>query len=154
MSWASCPTHATVSILSYAAFMIAAVGGGAYLFVEWYEPLRQLENFREEMQSFRLKTNLIYMMVGVVFLGAGIALGAIRAKLLWGTYWSWEAKESTTLFVWAYYTITAGVLAAHFKFPEKNYAKIASALALGGIPLIILNGVVVNFFVSSLHRYL
>ncbi|MCL5292725.1 MAG: cytochrome c biogenesis protein CcsA [Actinobacteria bacterium] len=154
MSWGTCFTHATLSILSYVAFATAAVGGGTYLFVEWYKPLRELENFREEMQSFRLKTNLIYMSLGIIALGVGTVLGAIQAKAAWGSYWSWEAKQNTTIITWTYYLVAAGLLAAHFKFPDKHLAKISSALAIGGVPLILLNGLVINFFVSALHKYL
>lgn len=154
MSWSSCITHAVLSIMSYVAFFVAAVGGGSYLFVEWYKPLRELEGFREEMQAFRLRANLIYLAIGLAFLGVGMILGSMGAKSLWGFYWSWNAKQTTTLVTWVYYFIAALLLAAHIALPDRKYDKLSAALTIGGLPLIALNLVVINFFVATPHKFL
>lgn len=154
MAWNSCITHAVLSVMSYVAFFVAAVGGGSYLFVEWYKPLRQLEGFREEMQSFRLKANLIYLGIGLAFLGAGMVLGSIGAKSQWGFYWSWNAKQTITLLTWLYYFAAAALLAVHLALPKKKFDKLSAALAIGGLPLIAINLVVINFFVATPHRFL
>ncbi len=154
MAWSSCTTHAVLSVMSYIAFFVAAVGGGSYLFVEWYKPLRQLEGFREEMQAFRLKANLIYLAIGLAFLGIGMVLGSIGAETQWGFYWSWNAKQTITFLTWLYYFATAMLLATHFVLPDKKYDKLSAALAIGGLPLIAVNLVVINFFVASPHKFL
>ncbi|MHB0977434.1 MAG: cytochrome c biogenesis protein CcsA [Candidatus Aquicultorales bacterium] len=154
MNWGGCFTHAILGLLSYVLFIVAAVGGGTYLFVEWYKPLHELEDFREEMQDVRLKANLMYLGIGIAFFAAAIVLGAMRAKVDWGSYWSFEAKETASAIMLFYYVVAAGFMAAETQLPGKHYGKIGSVLVIAGVPLILINGLVINFFVSSLHRYL
>ena len=38
--------------------------------------------------------------VGVIFTGLTIAAGSIWGKPTWGTWWTWDARLTSTLFVW------------------------------------------------------
>lgn len=40
---------------------------------------------------------------GVLFLGAGIAIGALWAHLSWGSWWSWDPKETWALITFLFY---------------------------------------------------
>lgn len=153
MSLNSCSTHAILAIMSYVAFIAAAAGGGTYLFVEWYRPLKELENFRSEMQSVRLRTNLVYMGIGIAMLGLGLVTGSLRAEALWGSYWSWDAKQVVTVVVLVYYIVAAALLVAFYTYRNPRMAVISSALTIGGIPLLLLNGLIINFFVTALHKF-
>lgn len=41
-----------------------------------------------------------FLAAGLVLDALGIGAGAMYAKLMWGAYWSWDAKETATLVVW------------------------------------------------------
>ena len=41
--------------------------------------------------------------VGVVFLSVAIVSGAIWAKPVWGTWWTWDPKLTTTFILWVIY---------------------------------------------------
>lgn len=41
--------------------------------------------------------------IGVVFMTAGIISGALWAKPVWGTWWTWDAKLTTTFILWVIY---------------------------------------------------
>ena len=43
--------------------------------------------------------------LAVFLLAAGIFLGAIWANVSWGSYWSWDPKETWSLITWIIYAI-------------------------------------------------
>jgi cytochrome c-type biogenesis protein CcsB len=43
------------------------------------------------------------VVIGFPFLAATIALGAIWADVAWGSYWSWDPKETASLVTWLLY---------------------------------------------------
>jgi len=51
--------------------------------------------------------DLIYQSVvlGFVFLAIGIMTGSIWAHYAWGSYWSWDPKETWSLVTWLVYAI-------------------------------------------------
>jgi cytochrome c-type biogenesis protein CcsB len=45
------------------------------------------------------------IMFGFLFLTLGIITGAVWANSAWGTYWSWDPKETWSLITWFIYAI-------------------------------------------------
>ena len=41
--------------------------------------------------------------VGIIFMTAGVLTGAIWAKPVWGTWWTWDPKLTTTFVLWIIY---------------------------------------------------
>jgi heme exporter protein C len=41
--------------------------------------------------------------VGVVFLSMGMVLGSLWARPIWGIWWTWDARLTTTLILWLLY---------------------------------------------------
>ena len=41
--------------------------------------------------------------VGFLLLGIGIITGAVWANYAWGSYWSWDPKETWSLITWLIY---------------------------------------------------
>ncbi len=87
--------------------------------------------------------------IAVSLLGVGIFLGAVWASVSWGTYWSWDPKES-----WALITFVAYALPLHetsmpwFK-STRNY-RIYSVLAFLTLLMTYLG---VNHLLGGLHSY-
>jgi len=97
--------HVMTCFLGYAAFAIAfgislmyllARGdkkGKSYLFSHFPEPVF-LDHLTHQMVSF-----------GFLFLSIGIITGAVWANAAWGSYWSWDPKETWSLITWFIYAI-------------------------------------------------
>ncbi len=95
--------HVMTCFLGYAAFAIAfgislmyllASGdkkGKGSLFSHFPKPAF-LDNLTHQMVTF-----------GFLFLSIGIITGAVWANSAWGTYWSWDPKETWSLITWFIY---------------------------------------------------
>jgi len=94
--------HVYFAWLAFGAFALAMAAGILYLMKERdgtretanpvYERLPSLERLDELM--FR------YLIFGLITDTVMIAAGAIWAKELWGSYWSWDPVETWSLITW------------------------------------------------------
>jgi cytochrome c-type biogenesis protein CcsB len=83
-----------------------------------------------------------------LFTIGGLIMGAIWANSAWGTYWSWDPKETWSLITWFIY---AGYL--HARFVGGWRGKKVSVLALIGFIGVVFTYLGVNLFLSGLHSY-
>ena len=85
----------------------------------------------------------------VFLLATGIFLGAVWANVSWGTYWSWDPKES-----WALVTLLIYSLPLHEKslpwFRSMRNYRIYSLLALLSLLMTYFG---VNYFLGGMHSY-
>jgi ABC-type transport system involved in cytochrome c biogenesis permease subunit len=87
--------HVMVYILSYALFGMAAL-------VAAWGLLRNLIGDKPiEAQLVAESRRLVY--IGFPLLTVGLLLGAVWAKIAWGTYWGWDPKETGAFVTWAVY---------------------------------------------------
>lgn len=89
--------HVAVAIVAYGAFSIAF--GAAMLF------LVQPSGGRWGLPKPAILDEIGYksVVVGFPFMTAVIVLGAIWADVAWGSYWSWDPKETASLVTWLIY---------------------------------------------------
>jgi ABC-type transport system involved in cytochrome c biogenesis permease subunit len=89
--------HVAVAIVAYGSFAIAFAASVLYLLQpsggRWGLPKPQV---LDEM-GYRA------VVVGFPFLTLTIILGAVWANTAWGTYWSWDPKETASLVTWFIY---------------------------------------------------
>ena len=96
--------HVVTCFLGYAAFAVAFSLSLMYL-------LKKLDESESKTLFSRLIPNrsvldeLSYQMViiGFLMLTIGILTGAVWAHTAWGTYWSWDPKETWSLITWLVY---------------------------------------------------
>jgi cytochrome c-type biogenesis protein CcsB len=100
-------------------------------------PLRQIEDITHKT-----------MMFGFIWLTAGIITGAVWANTAWGTYWSWDPKETWSLITWFIYAITL-----HARYTRGWGGKRVAWLAIIGFVSVIFTYYGVNFILSGLHSY-
>jgi len=86
--------------------------------------------------------------VGLAFLTVALVTGPIWGKTVWGAWWTWDARLTSTLFLWF---LIAGylVLRGAIEDPELR-ARYSAVLALLSVPLIIFIHLSVYFF-RTLH---
>jgi len=88
------------------------------------------------------------IMIGFPLLTLGIITGAAWANYAWGTYWSWDPKETWSLIVWFVY---AAFL--HARFTRGWVGRRAAWLSIIGFAATIFCYLGVNLLLSGLHSY-
>jgi cytochrome c-type biogenesis protein CcsB len=93
---------------------------------------------------------LIYQSVvlGFVFLSIGIITGAVWAHYAWGSYWSWDPKETWSLITWLIY---AAIL--HVRFIRGWRGRRVAWLTILGFCSVLFTYLGVNYL-PSLHSYM
>ena len=103
--------HVVTCFLGYAAFAVACGISIMYLFKAASEEgsgsTRRRRPYGGCFPPIRVLDDLNYraIMIGFPLLTLGIITGAAWANYAWGTYWSWDPKETWSLIVW---TINCG----------------------------------------------
>jgi len=87
--------------------------------------------------------------LAVFFLAAGIFLGAIWANISWGTYWSWDPKESWALVTLVIYSIPLHHQSLPWFRSDRNYR----LYLLFGFLCLLMTYFGVNFFLGGMHSY-
>jgi cytochrome c-type biogenesis protein CcsB len=94
--------HVITCFIGYAAFAIAFGVSLIYLFKQ---KTRGKTGLLNHFPDYRILDELTHQMVtiGFLFLTVGIITGAVWANSAWGTYWSWDPKETWSLITWFVY---------------------------------------------------
>jgi len=87
--------------------------------------------------------------LAVFLLAAGIFLGAVWANVSWGTYWSWDPKESWALITLLVYSIPLHAESLPWFRSRRNY-RIYSLLAFACLLMTYLG---VNYLLGGMHSY-
>ncbi len=143
--------HVVTCFVGYAAFAVAAALGIMYLLKNRSErfPGKRPSLF-ENLPSLSVLDELIHKTIifGFIWLSTGIITGAIWADSAWGTYWSWDPKETWSLITWFVYAITL-----HARYTRGWSGKRIAFLAIFGFISVLFTYYGVNFLLSGLHSY-
>ena len=96
-----------------------------------------------------LADNVVY--IGFAFLSFGLLFGAFWAKEAWGTYWSWDPKETWSLISWLFY-----LLYIHLRYKHKQSPVTALWVLALSFVILLICWFGVNYLPSasdSVHRY-
>ncbi|MBR6425476.1 MAG: c-type cytochrome biogenesis protein CcsB [Oscillospiraceae bacterium] len=86
--------------------------------------------------------------LGLLFLTFTIVTGAIWAERAWGSYWSWDPKETWSLVTWLIYAVYL-----HLRIRRGWRGKSAAILAAVGFICVIFTYIGVNTFLPGIHSY-
>ncbi|ABL00192.1 c-type cytochrome biogenesis protein CcsB [Pelobacter propionicus] len=146
--------HVITCFLGYAAFAVACGVSCMYLLKARHEMSSSLDVTAGGLMGLfpptRVLDDLNYraIMIGFPLLTIGIITGAAWANYAWGTYWSWDPKETWSLIVWFIY---AAFL--HARFTKGWVGKRAAWLSIVGFCATLFCYLGVNLFLSGLHSY-
>ena len=144
--------HVITCFLGYAAFAVACGVSIMYLIKAKSEEKgnEAAGGLMSQFPPTRVLDDLNYkaIMVGFPLLTLGIITGAAWANYAWGTYWSWDPKETWSLIVWFIY---AAFL--HARFTKGWVGKRAAWLSIIGFAATIFCYLGVNLLLSGLHSY-
>ena len=103
---------------------------------------------RQKAEELRLLSQL-FLFPALTTLGMGIFIGAIWANVSWGTYWSWDPKETWALITFMIYAV--GVHEQSMTFLRKPmYYHLYMTLAFLTILMTYFG---VNYFLGGMHSY-
>jgi heme exporter protein C len=107
--------HVSSAIAAYGCFAVVLVGGAIYL-----------RNGSLVTDRFARAAAL----VGLVFTTVTLVMGMLWAKPIWGTFWTWDARLTSTLVLWIIY---AGyLLVRRLAEPGRQAARFAAVVGIFG----------------------
>ncbi len=161
--------HVSVVMLSYAALIIGSLLSASVLFIDKNKPL-QIRSSSTGIGSFKISNNyplndlvdpvefsnseeldtLSYrsILIGFVLLTLGLISGAVWANEAWGTWWSWDPKETWAFISWLFY---AAYL--HMRISKGWQGRRPALLATSGFLVVLVCYLGVNFLGIGLHSY-
>ncbi len=131
--------HVITCFLAYAAFLVSFTCGGLYFFES-----------RGNVPTGRTLEDINYrsIIIGFSMLTSGILTGAVWAHYAWGSYWSWDPKETWSLITWIVYA-----LILHLRFAGGWRGRRTALLSIVGFACVVMTYFGVNFFLAGLHSY-
>jgi heme exporter protein C len=107
--------HVSSAIAAYGCFAVVLIGGAVYL-------------RNESLAADRLAR--AGAVVGLVFTTVTLVMGMLWAKPIWGTFWTWDARLTSTLVLWIIY---AGyLLVRRLAEPGRQAARFAAVVGIFG----------------------
>lgn len=144
--------HVVTCFIGYAAFTVAAGLGVMYLLknVKSAESPGKPAGIISSLPELKVIDTITHkiMIFGFIWLTIGIVTGSIWANSAWGTYWSWDPKETWSLITWFIYAITL-----HARYTRGWGGTRIAWLAIIGFVSVLFTYYGVNFLLSGLHSY-
>jgi cytochrome c-type biogenesis protein CcsB len=145
------PIHVAISLTAYTVFTMAFVLAIIYLLQE-----RELKSKKAHTVFYRLpplqtmeRLAHTAVAVGFPFMTLSIATGALWAEQAWGSYWSWDPKQTMALVTWLIYA---------FYFHLHNVVgwrgRRVSWLVVLGFASVVFTFVGVKFLNPPLHNFI
>jgi cytochrome c-type biogenesis protein CcsB len=143
--------HVYFAWLAFGAYSLAMAAGVLYLLKRKDASSAVQNPVYERFPSLPSLDELIfrYVVFGFITDTIMIGAGAVWAKDLWGSYWSWDPVETWSLVSWLVYGIAIH-LRVTFGWREKKLA----VLVIAALSTVIISFFGINFVVSSsLHAF-
>ena len=141
--------HVTTCFFGYAAFAVSFGISTIYLLRD--RGGDQPKGFSKWLPETEILDEINYksIVIGFPMLTLGIVTGAAWANYAWGTYWSWDPKETWSLITWFIY---AAFL--HARFTRDWRGRKTAILSIVGFAAVLFTYFGVNYLLSGLHSYL
>jgi len=161
--------HVSVIMISYAALLVgsllslavlftdrgnsmelrsSSIGSGGYRQAQLATPQLKLSSVAmpavEQLDSLSYRT----ITVGFLLLSVGLVSGAVWANEAWGSWWSWDPKETWALICWLVY---AAYL--HTRLIRGWQGRKPALVAAAGLVVIVVCYIGVNLLGIGLHSY-
>ncbi len=139
--------HVSSAIISYGGFGVSFAVSLMFLIREkmsgnefWQKHIPEGEKL--DLISYRAVS------LGFLFLTFVMVSGAIWAERAWGSYWSWDPKETWSFVTWIIYAIYL-----HLRISKGWKGKSAAIFAVIGFVCVIFTYIGVNTFLPGIHSY-
>ena len=139
--------HVSTAIIAYGAFGVSFVLSIIFLLRDRMKASGFLDQHipnREKLDTISYRS----VSLGLLFLTFTIVTGAIWAERAWGSYWSWDPKETWSLVTWIVYAIYL-----HLRIRRGWEGRSAAIFAVVGFVCVIFTYIGVNTFLPGIHSY-
>ncbi|MCL2760256.1 MAG: c-type cytochrome biogenesis protein CcsB [Desulfuromonadales bacterium] len=142
--------HTIVAFLGYASFAVAFGASIIYLIQERFLKKKVLNGLFQKLPSLNVLDEINYkcLTFGFPLLTVAIISGAIWAESAWGSYWTWDPKETWSLITWLLYAVIL-----HGRLTTGWRGRKAAILSIIGFAVVLFTFLGVNLFMSGLHSY-
>jgi len=136
--------------LSASPFLLAGLVGGLFASLLYLMLVWRRAELEQMLPAAQKLDSLTYKTIGVAFplLTLMIAAGAYWANQTWGSYWSWDPKETWALITWLTY---AGYL--HMRITRGWRGRRAAYFAILGFAIVLFTFFGVTYLLPGLHAY-
>jgi cytochrome c-type biogenesis protein CcsB len=134
--------HVSLAILAEAAFAVAFVASLMCLMGD--------KRGHRRLPDRKLLDMVAYRSIGIgfpLFTVGALFAGAVWAQRAWGTPWSWDPKETSSLIVWLIYAIYL-----HVRRTRTSSIALTSGLSVLGFLMTVLT-ILGSRFLGGLHSY-
>jgi cytochrome c-type biogenesis protein CcsB len=116
----------------------------------WSQGMKLKALLKQYLPSLDQLADVTYRMIAIGWplLTAGIITGAVWANSAWGTYWSWDPKETWSLITWFVYAIYL-----HARYVRGWKGTQMAVISAVGFLAVIFTYLGVNLVLSGLHSY-
>ena len=141
--------HVMTCFLGYAAFAVSFGASIAFLLKKKDAP-PTTEDDAASLPALDLLDEIVYKgnAVGFLLLAIGIITGAVWANYAWGSYWSWDPKETWSLITWLIYAVFL-----HARLTRGWRGRKTAILSIIGFCGVLFTFLGVNYVLSGLHSY-
>lgn len=139
--------HVSIIMMAYALLSLTFISSLTALLTKLRGKAHsEIATSRSE-QMYLLSQTMLYP--AITCLGFGIFIGAIWANVSWGTYWSWDPKETWALITFLVYAIPAHrtLKTLHSNLPIYHLFMVLAFLTL------LMTYFGVNYFLGGMHSY-
>jgi cytochrome c-type biogenesis protein CcsB len=144
--------HVSMMMLSYATLILGSLLSILFLVLINNKKFSKLENtiLPNKKELLENIDNWSYRTIGLgfPFLTIGIIAGAVWANEAWGSYWSWDPKETWALITWLVFAAYI-----HARLTQGWIGKKAAILGSLGFFVVWICYLGVNFLGQGLHSY-
>ena len=139
--------HVSTAIIAYGAFGVSFAIAIVFLLRDRISA----GSFLDQHIPSRTKLDMIgyrSVSLGLLFLTFCIISGSIWAERAWGSYWSWDPKETWSLITWLIYA-----LYLHQRLRKGWRGKSAAIFAAVGCVCVLFTYIGVNTWIPGIHSY-
>jgi cytochrome c-type biogenesis protein CcsB len=139
--------HVVTCFLGYAGFAVGAAASVMYLVTSGKEKHDGILSLFPPAEVLD-RINYQAIMIGFPLLTLGIITGAVWANYAWGSYWSWDPKETWSLIVWLLYSAFL-----HARITRGWAGRRAAILSIAGFGATVFCYLGVNLILPGMHSY-
>ncbi len=142
--------HVPANFVGYGAFALAAMVGTVYLTKNKAQQNNPGGLMATRLPDLLILDDVMYKSIalGFAFFTLATILGALWAAEAWGSYWSWDPKETWALIVWLNYAAWL-----HMRMTKGWRGNPMAWWSVIGLFVTLFAFVGVNMFLSGLHSY-
>lgn len=142
--------HVLSAVVAYGAFTVSFALSVMYILKEWVLLKNASNRLIQTLPSLQILDEISYkvIFIGMPFLTIMLVTGAIWAEFSWGSYWSWDPKETWALITWLIYAVYL-----HVRLMRNWRGKRAALLSIIGFGAVLFTFIGVSYLLPGMHSY-